>query len=231
MSQKKKQLNGAIDLAVIACLRNIESGKMELFSREVDATRNLLPKGGLVHYHGKVFSTEEANRYYKLLLQNIAWEHDQAVIFGKKIITKPKVAWYAENPYPNRYTGTEKIALAWTEELIAIKQAMEKVSGETYNSCLLNLYHTGEEGMAWHSDDEKELALDSAIASVSLGAERKFALKHKETKEKVEVWLEHGSLLVMKGATQTNWVHRLPPTKKIHDPRVNLTFRKMNEVA
>jgi alkylated DNA repair dioxygenase AlkB len=103
----------------------------------------------------------------------------------------------------------------------------EAVSGEKYNSCLLNLYHTGEEGMAWHSDGEKELQKDGAIASLSFGAERKFSFKHKVTKEKIELWLQDGSLLVMKGTTQSHWLHRLPPTKKVLTPRINLTFRQI----
>jgi len=113
----------------------------------------------------------------------------------------------------------------WTPELLELKAIAEQRTGETYNSCLLNLYHTGEEGMAWHSDGEKDLKKDGAIASLSFGAERKFAFKHKRTGETVSIVLEHGSLLVMKGTTQTHWLHRLPPTKKIHSPRVNLTFR------
>lgn len=102
---------------------------------------------------------------------------------------------------------------------------VEKVSGETYNSCLLNLYHVGEEGMGWHSDDEKELKKDGAIASLSFGAERKFQFKHKKTGDQVDVFLEHGSMLLMKGTVQTHWLHRLPPTKKVLKPRINLTFR------
>jgi alkylated DNA repair dioxygenase AlkB len=90
---------------------------------------------------------------------------------------------------------------------------------------LLNLYHTGEEGMAWHSDGEKDLKKDGAIGSMSFGAERKFAFKHKKNQEKVELFLEHGSLLVMKDTTQTHWLHRLPPTKRVASARVNLTFR------
>ncbi|PTB90925.1 alpha-ketoglutarate-dependent dioxygenase AlkB, partial [Marivirga lumbricoides] len=101
--------------------------------------------------------------------------------------------------------------------------------GETYNSCLLNLYHNGSEGMAWHSDGEKDLKKNGAIASMSFGAERKFAFKHKESKETVALWLENGSLLVMKGSTQTYWLHRLPPTTKVSEPRINLTFRTIVE--
>ena len=120
------------------------------------------------------------------------------------------------------------MALPWTEDLIALKCIAEAVSGETYNSCLLNLYHDGNEGMAWHSDGEKELKKNGAIASLSFGAERKFAFKHKLSKEVVAVQLSHGSLLVMKGETQTHWMHRLPPSKRITSPRINLTFRTIN---
>jgi alkylated DNA repair dioxygenase AlkB len=108
---------------------------------------------------------------------------------------------------------------------LELKSLIEKESGETYNSCLLNLYHSGEEGMAWHSDGETDLKKEGAIGSLSFGAERKFAFKHKQRGEKIDLFLEHGSLMVMKGTTQTHWLHRLPPTKIIHKPRVNLTFR------
>lgn len=201
---------------------------MELFDRPVDAAKNHLPRDGEVLYYGRVFDLAEANQYFDQLSSEIEWRPDQAVIFGKTIITKRKVAWYASQSFSYQYSGTTKIALPWTENLKAIKQQIELVSGEEYNSCLLNLYHTGEEGMAWHSDGEKELRKHGAIASVSLGAERKFAFKHKQTKERVDLWLEHGSLLVMKGTTQSHWLHRLPPTKKVAEPRINLTFRQMN---
>lgn len=115
--------------------------------------------------------------------------------------------------------------MIWTPELLALKKIVEKESNETYNSCLLNLYHSGEEGMAYHSDDEKMLTKNGAIASLSLGAERKFSFKHKENKQRIDIILERGSLLVMKEATQTNWMHRLPLTKKVNSPRINLTFR------
>lgn len=115
--------------------------------------------------------------------------------------------------------------MPWTDELLELKILIENETNETFNSCLLNLYHNGEEGMAWHSDGETDLKKNGAIGSLSLGAERKFAFKHKQTNEKVELVLEHGSLLVMKDTTQTHWLHRLPPTKLITKARVNLTFR------
>lgn len=186
---------------------------------------NLLPKDGTVLYFGQVMSTESANNFYNQLLNTIAWEHDEAIIMGKKIITKRKVAWYGEQPFSYTYSKVTKHALPFTNELLELKQLVQQHTNETYNSCLLNLYHTGEEGMAWHSDAEKDLKKNGAIASLSFGATRKFSFKHKQTNETVSVVLEHGSLLVMKDATQTHWLHRLPPTTKVLTPRVNLTFR------
>lgn len=202
---------------------------MKLFEDWVDKAKNWLPMDGTVNYYGKIFSPKEADHFLKVLLETIEWKNDEAVIFGKKIITKRKVAWYGSEPFEYTYSNTTKRALPWTPELISLKQKVELESGETFNSCLLNLYHTGEEGMAWHSDGEADLKKNGAIGSLSFGAERKFAFKHKTTKQKVELLLEHGSLLVMKDTTQTHWLHRLPPTTRIHTPRVNLTFRTIVE--
>ncbi len=203
---------------------------MDLFNNQPPASINLLPKEGTVNYYGKVFSKSEADFFYRHLLENIVWENDQAVIFGKLIVTKRKVAWYGERPFEYTYSNITKTALPWTPELLQLKQQIELVSGETFNSCLLNLYHNGSEGMAWHSDGEKDLKKNGAIASVSFGVERKFSFKHKVDKTNISLYLEHGSLLMMKGTTQTHWLHRLPPTKKVHTPRINLTFRTIVEV-
>jgi alkylated DNA repair dioxygenase AlkB len=197
----------------------------DLFSTET--ITNLLPYGGEVNYYGRVVAPEAANHYRDKLLNDIAWKNDEAIIFGKHIITKRKVAWYGDDNYSYAYSGTTRHALPWTKELLELKALVESLTGTLYNSCLLNLYHNGDEGMAWHSDDEKSLGKDSTIASLSFGAERKFALKHRVTKDGVAIMLEHGSLLVMKGTTQTHWLHSLPKTKKVSTPRVNLTFRTM----
>lgn len=186
---------------------------------------NLLPKDGEVSYYGKVMPFTAANEFLAYLSERIEWRNDEAVIYGKHIVTKRKVAWYGDKDYEYSYSNTTKRALPWTSELLALKALAEDKTGETYNSCLLNLYHNGQEGMAWHSDAEKDLKRNGAIASLSFGAERKFSFKHKHTKETVSVFLEHGSLLVMKGTTQTHWLHRLPPTTSVHKPRINLTFR------
>jgi alkylated DNA repair dioxygenase AlkB len=198
---------------------------MDLFNSNLKT--NILPYDGEVIYHGKIFSIKEANHYTEKLLETIEWKNDEAFIFGKHIITARKVAWYAEKRISYSYSGTTKQALLWTKELLALKKITEALSGATYNSCLLNLYHTGNEGMAYHSDDEKSLESNSGIASLSFGAERKFLFKHKTTKQTVSQILENGSLLEMKGSTQTHWMHRLPTTTKVNTPRINLTFRTM----
>jgi len=198
---------------------------MDLFSNFIDETKNLLPKDGTVNYYGIVIPHPQVEKYYHSLVNNISWKKDVAVKFGKRIETKRKVAWYGEKPFEYTYSNHTKLALPFTHDLIELKILVEEKTGETFNSCLMNLYHTGEEGMAWHSDGEKDLKKNGAIASLSFGAERKFSFKHKKTKETFSLILENGSLLVMKGHTQTNWLHRLPPTKKISKPRINLTFR------
>lgn len=202
---------------------------MELFEREIDPTYNLLPKEGVVNYYGKIVQQQDADKYFDVLMKAIEWKNDEAVIYGKLYVTKRKVAWYGDKAFEYEYSNTKKWALPWTLELKELKQIVEERTKETFNSCLLNLYHTGEEGMAWHSDAEKDLKKDGAIGSLSFGAERKFSFKHKQTKETVSVFLEHGSLLVMKGATQTHWLHRLPPSAKVLIPRINLTFRTIRD--
>lgn len=196
---------------------------MELFGP--NSNENILPHNGEVYYYGQIMTDTAAMDAFNALMAEIDWQPDEAIIFGKRIITKRKVAWYGDRDFNYTYSKITKQALSWTVSLLMLKQLAEKHSGHTYNSCLLNLYHNGSEGMAWHSDGEKDLEPNGAIASMSFGAERKFAFKHKETKELININLARGSLLVMKGPTQNQWLHRLPPTKKVTSPRVNLTFR------
>jgi alkylated DNA repair dioxygenase AlkB len=187
----------------------------------------VLNRDGRVDYYGKITINVEANLYFEILLQNIVWKNDEAIILGKHIITKRKTAWYGDSDYLYTYSNTTRRALPWTSELRDLKQLVEKLTETKFNSCLLNLYHDGNEGLAWHSDDEKVLRRNGTIASLSFGAERKFSLKHKKTKQTISIILEHGSLLVMKDETQVYWLHSLPKTKKIVMPRINLTFREI----
>lgn len=191
-------------------------------------TRNLLPCDGEVRYLGPVLAAEEADEFLRALLAGIAWRHDELVMFGRRIVTSREVAWHGDEPFEYRYSGTAHRALPWTEDLGRLRDLVERRTGASFNSCLLNLYHDGGEGMGWHSDDEATLVPRAPIASLSLGAERRFDFRHRrERNRKISVVLEHGSLLVMGGETQRHWHHALPKTKRVTEARINLTFRRM----
>ena len=196
---------------------------MSLFPNE--PAQNLLPFDGELYYFGPIFSIAEANYWQQILTQNIAWKNDELLMFGKKIVTSRKVALYADNTTTYTYSKQTKQALAWTTELLQLKQIIETKTAQTFNMCLLNLYHHGKESMGWHSDNESELQANGSIASLSLGAERKFMFKHKESKKIITLNLEHGSLLLMQGSIQQHWLHQLPAMAKVEAPRINLTFR------
>ena len=139
---------------------------MNLFSQLLDPPINLLPRDGEANYHGVVLNADVADYFLACLLINIEWKSDEAIIFNKKVITKRKVAWYASQPFDYTYSKITRSALPWTSELLDLKNRVETISGETFNSCLLNLYHSGDDGMSWHSDSEKQLKQNGAIASV-----------------------------------------------------------------
>ncbi len=188
---------------------------------------NIINQDGVALYYPQAIPAEHLSHYYAELFNKINWEQDRIMMFGKEIITKRKVAFYSDPLISYTYSGKLKIGLPWSPELLIIKKMVESFTKVNYNACLLNLYHNGDESMGWHSDDEKEIIAESSIASLSIGAERKFSFKHKTTKETTSVLLENGSLLEMKGPIQQNWWHALPKSKKITEPRINLTFRQM----
>lgn len=200
---------------------------MNLFDNS--SNQNILPFDGEAIYYGQILSNTKAKDFYERLLNNILWKNDEALVFGKLITTKRKIAWYGEKQFAYTYSNTTKVAHIWTDELLELKTIIEEKTKHSFNSCLLNLYHNGEESMSWHSDNEKSLGENTVIASLSLGAERMFSFKHKTSKITLSKLLERGSLLVMRGTTQKNWLHRLAPSKKIKTPRINLTFRTIIE--
>jgi alkylated DNA repair dioxygenase AlkB len=189
--------------------------------------QNLLPKDGLVHYYPKLISGPESALLMNQLQKSLQWEADRLMMFGKLVVTRRKVAWIGDPNCAYTYSGVLKQAQAWTTELLALKRHLEELAQSEFNSCLLNFYHDGDDGMGWHSDDEKELDASAPIASLSLGAQRKFAFRHKEDKTTVPLYLENGSALIMRAPTQEFWKHALLKTKTIHAPRINLTFRKI----
>ncbi len=188
---------------------------------------NLLPREGEAIYRPGFLGEAEAAEFLARLMGKAAWANDSGVLFGKPYVTARKVAWYGDEPWDYSYSGEPKLALPWIEPLIRLKERVEAAVGGEFNSCLLNLYHDGSEAMGWHSDDERALEAGAPIASVSLGAERKFAFRHKVTRETVGLTLGDGSLLVMRGATQKDWHHCIRKSVCVTEPRVNLTFRVM----
>ena len=189
---------------------------------------NILPQDGIALYYEKIVNDDEVKQLYDALLNNIHWENERVIMFGKEIVTKRKVAFFSDPSISYCYASKTKIGLPWTSTLLSIKNVVESITKESYNACLLNLYHNGEESMGWHSDNEKEIITNSSIASLSLGANRKFSFKHKVSKETVSIELEDGSLLEMRGSVQTHWWHALLKSKKVTAARINLTFRQMH---
>ncbi|NIJ44574.1 alkylated DNA repair dioxygenase AlkB [Wenyingzhuangia heitensis] len=197
---------------------------MDLFNNK---PTNLLPFDGEVYYYPNVINLANSKSYYQTLLKSIAWKNDEALIFGKHIITNRKVALYGDTSFFYGYSNTIKKALPWTKELLELKKIAEEKCNTSFNACLLNLYHNGSETMNWHADNEKALGQNPTIASLSFGADRKFSFKHKISKQTTSIILEKGSLLVMAGTTQNYWVHKLPVTTLVKSPRINLTFRNI----
>jgi alkylated DNA repair dioxygenase AlkB len=187
----------------------------------------VLERDGRAEYFNYFYDADESDCLYKSLLNTLLWEADEIKMFGKLVRTSRKFAWVGDPECAYTYSGVQKIPQAWTNDLLQMKHKLEQLTGHTYNSCLLNLYHSGAEGMGWHSDDEKELDGRTPIASVSLGAQRKFAFRHKQDKTTSSLFLENGSLLIMHPPIQEHWHHSLLKTKTVTDPRINLTFRKI----
>jgi alkylated DNA repair dioxygenase AlkB len=189
---------------------------------------NLLPMDGSAQYFPEFMGAEESAYLFDQLQKSLRWEADQVMMFGKLVTTRRKVAWTGDPECSYTYSGVKKSPQAWTPELLSIKTQLEELTQSEFNSCLLNFYHDGNDGMGWHSDDEKELDASSPIASLSLGAQRKFAFRHKVDKTTIPLYLASGSALIMHSPTQQFWQHTLLKTKKVSNPRINLTFRKIN---
>ena len=173
-------------------------------------------------------AVEEASELLDRLLTGIDWQHEEVLIFGQRRPVPRLVAWHGDPGASYMYSGTPHQPLPWTPALELVRERVLGLTGCAFNSVLLNLYRDGRDGMGWHSDDEPELGRDPVIASVSLGAPRRFCLRHRRRKDqRLDVSLGHGSLLLMAGATQHHWVHAVPKTAVPVGPRVNLTFRQI----
>ena len=198
----------------------------ELFKQiEADSKINLLPQDGVAHYFQDIFDDVTSDLLYQSLLTSLDWQPDELWMLGKKVMTQRKVAWIGDSGCSYTYSGVKKEPQAWTSELLEINSKAEELVQWKLNSCLLNFYHNGNEGMGWHSDDEIELDEEAPIVSVSFGARRKFAFRHKRDRTRVSLFLVSGSALAMHAPTQAFWQHSLLKTKLSVGPRINLTFR------
>jgi len=187
----------------------------------------ILPYDGEALLYPDWCAAGESQRYFEELLLTSEWQNDEVVMFGKRLTMSRKTAWYGLQPFHYTYSHVERTALPFTPVLDELHRMCEETTGYSFNSALLNLYHHGMEGMGKHSDDEDSIVPQSAIASLSFGAERPFTFQHKTTLEKIKIALPDGSLLLMKDLCQQRWWHELPKTKKVSGPRINITFRLM----
>lgn len=186
-----------------------------------------LPDADIYYFPG-FLRKEIAEKYFRLFLKELHWQQKEIKIFGKKIPQPRLTGFYAENQTPYTYSSLTLKPEEFTPELEEIRKKLLTATGISFTHCLANLYRDGNDSMGWHADDEKVLGKNPVIASVSLGAKRKFQMKHKGIKDlKTELELEEGSLLLMQGPTQHHWKHQLPKTQKYVGPRINLTFRKI----
>ena len=174
------------------------------------------------------FDSEIAGNLLRELTEEIPWVQNKIRFYGKESLVPRLESWHGDEGMSYTYSGIKMDAKPWTKNLLMIKESIEPIAKTTFNSVLINYYRDGKDRVAWHSDDEKELGKNPVIASVSLGAERKFKLRHKKYKENQlqhEIFLQNGSLLLMSGSTQHHWLHEIPRTAKPIGPRINLTFR------
>lgn len=180
-----------------------------------------------IYYIENFYPKDEADIIFQDLKQNLAWRHDDIKIFGKVMKIPRLQAWYGDNHLRYRYSNITLIAEPWTECLSDIKAKVSGYCQHDFNAVLANLYRNQNDSVGWHSDNEPELGTMPTIASLSFGAEREFQLKHIKTKEKLNITLMSGSLLIMRGNTQHFWQHCIPKRTKPIASRVNLTFRNI----
>jgi alkylated DNA repair dioxygenase AlkB len=207
-------------------------GQLDIFGNPVPNNLGGNHKEGLTMiengeyiFFPKFFSKQESDFLLKNLRNNIVWKQESMNMYGKKINFPRLTAWYGDNDKPYSFSGITLQPHGWTSDILTIKEKIEPIANTVFNSVLLNLYRNGNDSISWHTDAEKELGTNPIIASVNFGATRRFQLRHNKTKEKIEIELSHGSLLIMQGEIQHNWQHQVPKTSKPVGERINLTFR------
>lgn len=199
--------------------------QFNLFDELPSSREEVKIQNGEYIYIPRLFERKEADNYLELLMNNIEWRQESMNMYGKEVKFPRLTAWYGDNDKPYTFSGITLNPKQWTKELLEIKDKIEPICEVDFNSVLLNMYRDGNDSISWHTDAEKELGVNPLIASVNFGAERVFQLRHMETKERLNISLEHGSLLVMKGQLQHYWQHQIPKSTRVNSNRINLTFR------
>lgn len=193
-----------------------------LFANSIDLQ---LPDSD-INYYPNFLNTTKADHLFKVLRDNTPWKQDNITVFGKSYPQPRLTALFGDNNKPYSYSNINMNPHMFSPELLALRNKLQLENGIHFTSCLLNLYRDGKDSNGWHADDEKALGENPVIASITLGQERYFHLKHKSAKElKHKLLLEHGSMLLMKGETQHCWYHQIPKTTKVINERINITFR------
>lgn len=189
--------------------------------------RNLAPVDGELYLHSGFYPKSQADDLFQLLLTEIAWEQEELQIYGRKINVPRLMCWYGDPGAHYRYSGADHAPHRWTPTLLTLKGDVEALCACQFNSVMVNLYRDGRDSMGCHADDEKELGVNPTIASLSFGESRLLRFRHKRAKQKLEIELHHGDLLIMAGSLQHHWRHELPKTRQTKQARINLTFRKI----
>ena len=198
---------------------------MTLFDN--DEPEELLSEGGSALLYRGVIAPREADLLLSRLREATGWEQPAIHMYGKSMLQPRLVAWFGDPGVTYSYSGTTHMPIGWTTDLLRLKGECERVSNAQFNSALANLYRDGNDSVAWHADDEPELGTEPVIASLSLGAERRFHLRHRASGQTVRVDLPTGSVLVMSGRCQAEWSHQISKTKRQVGPRINITFRRV----
>jgi alkylated DNA repair dioxygenase AlkB len=196
-----------------------------IFDEDPDYGPNLLSRDGKAVVHHDAIDPRRASELFVVLASSLAWKVHTVFVFGRWVEQPRLTAWYGNEDVPYRYSGSELRPHSWTPELVELRELCEQIADARFNSVLANQYRHGNDSVAWHADNEPELGVEPVIASVSLGAERRFDLRHRATGETVQVPLRPGSVLVMSGRTQEHWVHQVAKTRRPVGSRINLTFR------
>ncbi|PSV27553.1 alpha-ketoglutarate-dependent dioxygenase AlkB [Photobacterium sp. GB-56] len=197
---------------------------MDLFA---DQGEWITINNGLLYWHPQFLNLQQSEQYFQQLKNELNWQQEHITLFGRSVLQPRLQTWLGDAVYT--YSGLTMHQQPWTSAILDLKTQCEQQAKTSFNSVLGNLYRDGEDYMGWHQDNERELGHQPVIASLSFGVTRQFVFKHKTTKEKIAFQLTPGSLLIMAGETQQYWQHALPKTKRVNEPRINLTFRYINQ--